>query len=61
MLLELLRHAILTAVGILYLALCAVAATVACSRKDGIGYQLVGAALGFLLLLFGFAVIQGVP
>lgn len=61
MLLELLRHAILMAVGVTYLALCAVAVTVACSRKDGTTFQLVGVGLGFLLLLLGFAVTQGLP
>lgn len=61
MIADLVRYAFLTAVGVLYLALCAVAVTVACSRKDGVGYQLVGAGLGFVLLLFGFMVIQGTP
>lgn len=61
MLTEVLRTAILTALSLLYLTLCAVAVTVALSRADGPAYQMAGATLGFFLLLLGFAVIQGVP
>lgn len=58
MIAEIVRHIFLTVVGVTYVALCAVAVTVACSRQDGPAYQLVGAALGFFLLLVGFAFVQ---
>ena len=58
MLLEFIRHAILGFIALIYITLCAVAVTVACSSKDGPAFRLVGLAFGFLLLLVGVAFVQ---